>query len=685
MKNFREWILRYGSLFVIFITPLLYTNSMFSPYVSLKTFLFYGFVEILTMFWVYTLIVDRSYRLSRKQLLFFTPFALYIFWLTLAGILAIDPLLSFWSSLGRATGLITIYHALAFSLIIASLLKKEGNEYLHRLIYWLLNSSFILALSVWFADEGFNIILKTNFTNGGGLIGNSSMTAAYFLFPIGLGFFFIFSKTVNKGRKWWVGVILTTIIFSPLFINIYGLFTGKGLLGSARGATLGIFVIVGVAILGYMVLSKKKVLRVLGIIGIILSIVAFSVGWMSLMKPGTYLHEKFTQATMGNRFTFWDMAQKGIDEHPYFGYGIENYGITSQEYFNPEILDQKYGYEGWTDHSHNVYFDTGIAGGYPAIALYFVFLFSIIYGIYRANKNGNITNIQAGVLAGLIVGYFFQNLFVFDSLLSIIILYVLAGIIFALQDAYTKEKIGKVKMTDDAKNTIATVLGIACIPLLIYFMIMPISKAVSYKNLVLMSIDDRPSYYETLLGGSSVGSTVDISSMASTIYHYYAVNLPQIKADKNTAPYVDADLKALTAYLDKVIEGSKSKSDYRLYISTVLLYNTEVTLTEKPYDQTLADHLYSLLDHASKLSPTNPETYWAKANISAWHGDLKGAENAYREAITMDSKAPGSYRLLLRLAKVTNNQKLYDEVMKEANSAIPGFELEVSNVSTEKL
>jgi O-antigen ligase len=600
---------------------------------------------------------------------------LFIFWLTLAGILAVDPVLAFWSSLGRATGLLTIYHAFALSLIIASLLRKYGSDYLYRLIYWLLNSSFILALSLWLAEEGFNIILKTNLANGGGLIGNSSMAAAYLLFPIALGFFFLFSKKVEKSKKWWIGVILATIIFSSLFINIYGLLTGKSLFGSARGATLGIFVMIGVAVLVWMTLSKKKVLRVLGIIGIVLSIVAFSIGWMSLIKPGTQLHEKFTESTNGNRFTFWDIAQKGIDEHPYFGYGIENYGVTFQDYFNPEILDEKYNYEGWTDHSHNVYFDTGIAGGYPAIILYFAFLLSIIYGIYRVNKNGNISDIQAGVLAGLILGYFFQNLFVFDSMLSIIILYVLAGIIFALQDVYMKEKVEKVKMSDDVKNTIATVFVIACIPMLVFFMYMPMDKALSYKKLISMNIDERPTYYEGLLGGSSVGSTIDVSSIASTIYSYYATNLPHIKADKNIAPYVDADLKALTAYLDKVIDGSKSKSDYRLYISTVFLYNTEVTLTEKPYDQALADHLYSLLDHASKLSPTNPETYWAKANISAWHGDLKGAEGAYKDAIIMNPKAPGSYRLLLRLAKVTKNQKLYDEVMKEANIAIPGFEL----------
>jgi len=52
-----------------------------------------------------------------------------------------------------------------------------------------------------------------------------------------------------------------------------------------------------------------------------------------------------------------------------------------------------------------------------------------------------------------------------------------------------------------------------------------------------------------LLKGSSVGNPVDISSIADTIYKYYASNLMQIKNDKSLAPYVDGDIKALTAYL----------------------------------------------------------------------------------------------------------------------------------------
>ena len=674
MKSFREKLLRYGSCFIIFILPLLYFGNMFSAYSSSKTFLFYGFVEILALFWVYSVIVDRAYHFTKKQFLFFIPFILYLVWLTISGILAANPTLAFWSSVSRGTGLLTLYHAFVLSLIVSSVLKKEGEVYLYKLLNWFLSSGFILALSVWFGNEGFNLFLKDS--QGGGLIGNSSMTAAYMLFVIALGLFLIVSKNIKKSKKWWIGIILTTVILSPLFVNIYGFLNGHSILGSARGATFGIFVIIGVTFLCYFFFSKKKIFKILGIIGIFLSIIAFSIGWSNLMTPGSYLHDKFVQATSENRFTFWNSAQKGMDKHPYFGYGVDNYSVAFQDHFDAKVLDGKNGFEGWPDHSHNVYFDTGIYGGYPAIVLYSIFLLSIIYGIYIAFKKERINQLQASVLCGLIIGYVFQNLFIFDSLLSINILFVLAGIIFALDDHYIKEKYPKVLISESIKNTIAFFLSVLYIPLFIFFVYMPIDKAIAYNKLINMTIDERLSHYNDLLEGSSVGGSIDVSSMADTIYKYYATNLPQIKKDKNLSPYVDADLTAFTKYLDQVIAKDKSKNDFRLYISDVFLYNTEIILVEKSYEQNLADYLYSLLDHAEKLSPANPETYWARANISAWKGDLKGSEDAYKEAISMDPGAPGSYRLLINFAKVTNNQKLYTETIIEAQKNIPDFKME---------
>lgn len=694
MESFREKLLVYGSLFTLFILPLLYFSGILSPYVTSKTFIFYGLVEVLFSFWVYSLFVDRSYRLSRSQLITFIPVFLYLVWLSVAGFLAVDPVLSFWSSLGRGTGLLTLYHSFALSLIITSLIKRGGKDYLYRLVGWLMASSFVLALSVWFGDEGFKLFL--NDSKGGGLIGNSSMTAAYLLFIVVLGLFVILSKDIKSGRKWWTSIVLFLIIFSPLFINIYGLFKGTGLLGSARGATLGLLVIVGVAFLGWLVLSKNKILKYLGIFGIFISLLLFSIGWSQLIKPGTYLNTKFAQVASGTRFIFWDVAQKGLDKHPYFGYGVENYNATFQDFFNPIILDSKYAYEGWPDHAHNIYYDTGVSGGYPAIALYGIFILSILYSIYKAYKSGSLSRMQASIFGGLIIGYIFQDLFVFDSMLSIMILFAFMGIIFGLenskilqiplsQEPFLQKKKKKNRNSQNSqeirknrsceiflRNMGATALLIICIFMLVFFVYLPMGKAVSYNKLISMGIDERPSYYKELLGGSSVGSTIDASSMASTVYAYYAANLPQIKSDVSMRPYVEADLKALTEYLDELI--LKNNTDFRLYITDVFLYNTLTTLSERPYDKALANYLFSLLEKAHRLSPANPEVYWARANIYAWQGDLKSAENAYKEAVASDREAPGSYRLLINFAKVVKNQKLYEETLKEVQKHIPDFQ-----------
>ena len=256
MKNFRENLLKYGSYILVFLLPLVYLESMFSPFSSPKIFLFYGWIEILTAFWIYNFVVDNSCRLNKKVLLFFIPLFSYIVWMTLAGVLAVSPALSFWSSLGRGTGLITIYHCLAFALIVASLVKKEGINFVNSLMRWFLNGSFILAISIWFGNEGFNVFDFLKDSAGGGLIGNSSMAAAYLLFALAFGAFLLFSKNISKNKKWWIGIKMIVILFLPLFFNILGLFNGNGFLGSARGDNLGIFVIAVFSFFLYLFFSK---------------------------------------------------------------------------------------------------------------------------------------------------------------------------------------------------------------------------------------------------------------------------------------------------------------------------------------------------------------------------------------------------------------------------------------------
>jgi hypothetical protein len=153
MKSVRENILKYGTFVLVFVLPLIYYSYRMFPHIYPKTFFFYGSVEILAGFWLYSIILDKGYRLSKKSLIFIIPTTLYVIWMTLSAIFAINPELAFWGSIARGTGLLTIYHVFLFMFIIMSLVRKYGMSYVYSLMQWFVNGGFVLALSVWLSTK----------------------------------------------------------------------------------------------------------------------------------------------------------------------------------------------------------------------------------------------------------------------------------------------------------------------------------------------------------------------------------------------------------------------------------------------------------------------------------------------------------------------------------------------------
>lgn len=675
MKSFREWIIKCGILLLVFVLPLIAINSLSFPYISPKTFFFYGLVDLVFVFWLYGIIVDKSYRLDKKQILFFVPALLYVIWMSLAGLFAVNPALSFWGPIERGTGLLTLYHAFIFSIILASIIKRDGRKYLNRLLKYFLWGSFILAISVWFGDEGLKLPIDTLMkSSGGGLSGNSSFAAAYLIFSIFFCLYFLFEKSISKSWKIFTSFILATIIFSPLFIDIYGFATNTGLLGSARGATLGIIIGLGVTVLGYLSLSKKKEIKIIGIVSILISLTIFSVGWSQLMKPNTTLHNKFIEVTSGNRFLFWDVAEKAMQEYPYLGYGPENYMIAFRENFDIKIFDDKHTPEAWSDKAHNIYFDTGVSGGYPAITFYFIFILSIFYAIYRAYNIDKLSRIQASLLGGLMIGYIFQNLFVFDSPISTVALFMAVGIVYGLRASEFKGKYSKTNISLAVLNLIAVILSISFVIAFINFSYLPLIKSRELTRVTLLNIDERPREYMSLLNGSKIGNYSDASYFAYQMNLKYSGQIKNLQQDKNILSYVDTDLTAYLAYLNKLAETNKT--DYRLYLSMLHLYNIKINILGKPYDQAEYNHILSLVDYAHSLSPGDPQVYWDAGFFKMFQSDFNGALIEYRNAVYLDKTSTSSWEMMLKFLKMTDQQKLYDITLKEAQKNISDFKYE---------
>jgi O-antigen ligase len=627
MKNLRENILKYGTYLAVLLTPLLCFGQRYLSFSSSKTFFFYGVVEILLAVWLYSLYIDRSYRLSKKDIIIFVPFLAFVFWLTIAGILGPDFETSFWSSLSRGTGLLTMYHITAFVFIVSSLVKKNGlDDYGYKLLSWFIGGTTILALSVWFGNEGFNIGWKLlEKSKGGGFMGNSSLTATVLIFTIFISLFLVFAKNIQKKFKVLLLIVIGLIIFSPLFINLFGLPI------SARGALAGI----GVGVISFvaflLALSKKRIGKIIGVFLIVIGVIGFVFSWSRLMMPDTSIHQKFAELATESRFIFWQSAGSAIKDNPMFGLGPENFRIAEQKYFNPRLYEIISTPETWSDRAHNIIFDTGVNGGYPAIILYFSFLLSLFYGLYRAFMKGRITRFQTATLSALIVAYFIQNLFVFDSIVSLVSLAIITGLVFGVSsDGEISDKIFN-KPSKDKSQFVIVLIILLFIPTWIFFTWRPARKAENLDRVIGLSLNKRPDHYVDLLKGSVVGNAFEIGAIADDAYHLYADNESTLKSNAKTLPYALNDLEKFTSYLETV---SKSEPyDLHLKFNLARLYNVYMDLSGKYTDATLVNKVLAIENESIEMSPNDPQHYWVKIITQFKSGDIEGAQETARKAL----------------------------------------------------
>ncbi len=669
---YRESILKYGICLLVLLLPLVVFPSYLYYYVSSKTFLLYGFISVLFPLWLYTIYIDKSYRLNKKQLLFFIPLVLYILWMTLSGFFAVNPYLAFWSSFERGTGLLTLYFSFASSLIIASVIKKEGTSYIYLLFKYILISSFILSITVWLSERGFNSPIKVfQYSKGGGLLGNSSVSAAFFIFSIFSGTYLLISKSINKYWKIAVSIILVTILLSPSFINIYGLYAKHSLVEFSKGSLLGLFVGIGVILLTYLSLSNSKINRNLGIAGILISLVVFSFGWASFVTPGTYLHEKFIKVSLDTRFILWDISQKSINEHKFFGYGPENFPIAFQDNFNPKLFKDSYYNETISDRAHNLYYDTGVSGGYPAIFLYLILFVSIFYAIYVVYKKNNIKRLQASILVGLFTAYLFQNLFFFDSNITIFLLFSFIGIVYGLLDHSKKEEVLLYKWSNIDKKVIALLLIVVSCAFLFYFVILPSRKAICMQRILSYNIlQDKSLVYSKLLSSVPMGNDRDLASLSDNIFREVTYKLTHSGYSEPDVPALGKEVKSFYNYLDAV--SVLNNTDFRLQIALLRFNSIYYFLSQTE----LSNNSLSIINKAHNQSPTNIEVYWWEAQIYFWHGDNKKAIDTYKKAIDLYPALGTSHAMLLQFAKDTKDKKTYDEALIEAKNNIPDFNFE---------
>ncbi len=477
-------------LFIIPLIPAVFSNSFYFPFITGKNFLFRVITEIIFVLWLMLILRDASARPKRSLILWALLATVAVltlatifgvnpyrsFWssfermdglITYLHLLALFLVLMstlntrarwekfFFTNIGVAIfvslyGLIQLTGGLAINQGGARVDATIGNTsylaiYLVFIIFitlmnWVRERNLTVMAGSWLVGTGLFFLhafysyaarLQEVQEFYGPTIPEGQAPHFFFnnthkwLFLSSLALIFILSYLlVKKDRlspslKRWTNLILYA---SPVILSLGILYNTR-----TRGAILGF---VGGLLLAaiLIVIFDKGLGRKAAALLLTLLVLAGAGFWLArntkLVKESPTLSRftdiSLTESTTKSRLLIWRMSWQGVKERPVLGWGQDNYNLVFNKYYDPRLYDQ----EPFFDRAHNFIFDWLIAGGVLGLAAYLSIFAAALYLLWRRSALGVV---EKGLVTGLLAGYLFQNLFIFDNLISYLMLITVLG------------------------------------------------------------------------------------------------------------------------------------------------------------------------------------------------------------------------------------------------------------------
>ncbi|MDO8518347.1 MAG: O-antigen ligase family protein [bacterium] len=434
--NYLKWALL-GGLGLVFFIPFIVAGgsvapNMFFPYITGKNFAFRLLVELLFGLYVLLALREPKYRPRASYMLW--AFGAFVLWMGIATIFSVDPAKSFWSNFERMEGYITVLHLFVYFLMVGAIAMAE--RWWDRLFQVSITAGSLQAL--YSLGQLFHIGGLTPSSQSGarldGTYGNATYLAVFMLFNIFLTLFMLVRQSHKRDAL--TANILYGLALVLQVSVLYYTQTRGALLGCIGGIVIAAIYIVWNLPAGRQEArgGEWRVLRKVSLYG--LGAIVILVGLFFTLRQTSFVQHSETLSRLASislssnnaRFQIWNMTYQGFKEKPLLGWGQENFNFVFNKYYQPAMYNQ----EQWFDRAHNQFLDWLIAGGLPAFLLYISLFGLAVWVIIRSSA---LSIPEQAILLGLLAGYAFNNLFVFDDLMSSVYFIVLIAFVHSLSAA----------------------------------------------------------------------------------------------------------------------------------------------------------------------------------------------------------------------------------------------------------
>ena len=629
----------YAGIFAVPFLAFIVSSSMFFPFITGKNFSFRIITEVMTALWLVLMLFDSRYKPKKSWVL--AMLAIFVGVVALSSIFGDNFYRSFWSNYERMEGLVTYLHLFAYFLVLAGMMKTE------KVWNWLFNTSLFASVIVAFYGvfQLFGILQTHQGNRLDATLGNASYLAVYMVFHIFLAMA-LFYRTKDF-RKW--------IYFFVITLESFVLYHT-----ATRGAILGIIGGLLIAWLLIAILSpnkKSKLAHASLLAGMAIIIAGFLfLKTTDFVKNSAVLTRfagiSMTEGTTESRLTIWKMSWRGFKEKPIFGWGQENFNLVFNKYYEPILYKQ----EPWFDRAHNVFFDRLTTNGIFGLLSYIGLLGAALYYLWAKRKNTGLSIEDSAIFGSMFLAYFFNNLFVFDNLISLILFTTfLAYVSFRSKIGADALIVNEAPRTDYGKAVYAVIIGVA-FAFIIYIVNIPgilTSKTIinAFKMAGTGNAQGAFDLFQKAIAYNSFGSMEAREHLSSfTMQVYGNPNLDNEFKNK-VANYTIDELKK---------QNEQYPNDIREMIFLAAVYNK----TQK-YEEAIA-----LLDKAIKIAPKKQQLYFELGTSYLNKGDYENGMATLKKSFDMDQTFGDARKIYAISAIFAGKDALAEELMKEYGGTI---------------
>ncbi len=628
-----KWVL----LGALFLVPLYASTAHWYPFTTPKTLFTIWTTSVAAILFIWGMLRDKTETVR-------ITYVHYIVWvflgvLIIASAFGINPHQSFFGTFYSSTSIVLLVMCSVAAMLLAEFIRRDEMMimYIAHAVFW---SGIITAIATYFSHEGASWQLFA-LSGGSGFVGNSSFTGGFMIFTIGFGVYLLATSQKWSDRIWSI-LGLLVIGFSPLFINWQGNGSLLSMLGQAQGAILGLVVAVIAGISLVLLISKKKILKIIGGIIAALVVIGFIIGYRGLFNPESVIHQKFVEAKTGTRLIFWDISKEAMSERPLFGWGFENYQTVYQDHFDPQVYEQGNTYEQWVSNPHNVLYDIGVSGGWLGLLAYLALFGVVGWTCWCVAKNTDDRYRKALIVVpAVLVGYFTQNLFIFDTPTTWYMYFVVVGIALGMV-VQGRE----VALNTDIKKGLAVFKIIGLATVIVVFVFLPAHESRQWVVARDMAISpERIALQERVQQISPMGSVDDTIVYAQKTF----VALAEARA---TLSPQDKELflemtDSLVSMLDR--ESKRYPSNfYTRYLAgslTHLAYSVDTSRGVMALDSAKR-----YFEEARLIAPRNPKVYYNLAQNALLRKDTTTARMLVEQGMALGAVGEGE-ALLTRIKK----------------------------------